>query len=643
MKKVIFESIKIINFKGMESFETDFSHDTIIRGANKKGKSTISDAIHWVLFGKDSNNRENFSIKNTVNTDLNRADHIVELTMNIDGLKTVAKRIYRERWSKKRGDEVTTFDSNETEYFWNNVPKKMKEFQVLVSEICEESIFRMLTNPKYFNEVLKENERREKVIGMAGDITNEKVINGTAVYQELFAKLQGQKSLEDYRKEISYEKSGLKKYLDQIPVRIDELIHSNPDTLDWKDLENEIAQKEQAIIEIDQDIEGTVGQDDKFNKTIQAHFDARLNAQLRMNEIRLAFANKENNAVSTANMEIISAKGELNLILRNIESLIQNRDNATIQLEQFEKKLERLRGEYDIESKKQFTFDRETCKCTQCNRKFETTDIELMEKSHRTYFHIAKIDSLDKLNNEGQQCKKDIANVTKMINQYTDQIDSLTTKKEEVLEISMRELTKPKDIETLLLVDADYMANLEIFEKAVPEKKVTDVADLRDMKKVLQEGIDALKKQLSNKEVIGRNLIRIDELKEDEKRMSKDLANLEKIEFTIESFQKRRMEMIESAVNQHFSFVKFRLFETLVTTGNEVSVFKTIVDGVPYSDANRAGQTNAGIDIINAFSKVYGISVPIILDNAESVNEFLPTESQTIKMYVTRDEELVIA
>ncbi len=101
--------------------------------------------------------------------------------------------------------------------------------------------------------------------------------------------------------------------------------------------------------------------------------------------------------------------------------------------------------------------------------------------------------------------------------------------------------------------------------------------------------------------------------------------------------------MIESAVNQHFSFVKFRLFETLVTTGNEVSVFKTIVDGVPYSDANRAGQTNAGIDIINAFSKVYGISVPIILDNAESVNEFLPTESQTIKMYVTRDEELVIA
>lgn len=166
MKKVIFESIKIINFKGMESFETDFSHDTIIRGANKKGKSTISDAIHWVLFGKDSNNRENFSIKNTVNTDLNRADHIVELTMNIDGLKTVAKRIYRERWSKKRGDEVTTFDSNETEYFWNNVPKKMKEFQVLVSEICEESIFRMLTNPKYFNEG---NDRTGKQNQLPGD------------------------------------------------------------------------------------------------------------------------------------------------------------------------------------------------------------------------------------------------------------------------------------------------------------------------------------------------------------------------------------------------------------------------------------------------------------------------------------------
>jgi len=67
-----------------------------------------------------------------------------------------------------------------------------------------------------------------------------------------------------------------------------------------------------------------------------------------------------------------------------------------------------------------------------------------------------------------------------------------------------------------------------------------------------------------------------------------------------------------------------------------------MVNGVPFSDANRADQINAGIDIINALSKHYGISVPIIIDNAEAVNQFIPTEAQTILLYVTTDKTLKI-
>ena len=142
-------------------------------------------------------------------------------------------------------------------------------------------------------------------------------------------------------------------------------------------------------------------------------------------------------------------------------------------------------------------------------------------------------------------------------------------------------------------------------------------------------------------ETIEKCIKRVDELKAEEKKTAKELADLEKVEFTIEGFQKKRMEMIEQAVNGRFSFVKFKLFETLVT-GGEVPCFKTMVHGVPYSDANRAGQINAGIDIINALSATYGITAPIIIDNAECVNDFQPTEAQTIRLYVTKDPVLTI-
>ena len=51
---------------------------------------------------------------------------------------------------------------------------------------------------------------------------------------------------------------------------------------------------------------------------------------------------------------------------------------------------------------------------------------------------------------------------------------------------------------------------------------------------------------------------------------------------------------------------------------------------------------NAGLDIINAICKFEGITVPIFTDNAESINELLPTQSQIIRLVVSEDDKLTI-
>ena len=61
MKKIIFKSLTLLNFKGVRALHVDFGEGlTIISGRNATGKTSIADAIMWVLFdiGYDGNKLE---------------------------------------------------------------------------------------------------------------------------------------------------------------------------------------------------------------------------------------------------------------------------------------------------------------------------------------------------------------------------------------------------------------------------------------------------------------------------------------------------------------------------------------------------------------------------------------------------------
>ena len=135
------------------------------------------------------------------------------------------------------------------------------------------------------------------------------------------------------------------------------------------------------------------------------------------------------------------------------------------------------------------------------------------------------------------------------------------------------------------------------------------------------------------REQIEKNNQRIAELEKSLRMQSEELAQLEGIEFTMAAFSKARTEAIESKINGLFDFVKFRLFETQIN-GGEVETCEAMVNGVPFSDANTAGQFNAGIDIINAICRFEGISAPIFADGS--------TQSQVIRLFVSLDDKLVI-
>lgn len=150
-----------------------------------------------------------------------------------------------------------------------------------------------------------------------------------------------------------------------------------------------------------------------------------------------------------------------------------------------------------------------------------------------------------------------------------------------------------------------------------------------------------MKEALFERTVYNNTLDRISELEELQKAQAQELARLEKIEFTILEFEKAKDNMLAERINNMFQLVKFKFFTDQIKGDGKITCECT-VDGVPYSDLNTAKKVNAGLDIINAICKRYNVGAPIFIDNRESVNELIDTESQIINLVVSKDQQLTI-
>lgn len=65
--------------------------------------------------------------------------------------------------------------------------------------------------------------------------------------------------------------------------------------------------------------------------------------------------------------------------------------------------------------------------------------------------------------------------------------------------------------------------------------------------------------------------------------------------------------------------------------------------GVPFPVANAAGKINAGLNIIKALQKHYGVLMPIFVDDADLVNQFPEMDNQMIYLRVTNEKRLTIS
>lgn len=648
------KELKLKNFKGIKELTIDFSKTTYIFGENATGKTTIFDGFCWLLFGKDSKGRSSFEVQplDEHNNVLHGLDTNVAAILNIDGKDKKFSRTLSEKWVKQRGQAEAELKGCTTTYEVDGVPIKQKDYTSAINELINEDLFKMVTNPLYFP-TIKWQDQRKILLDIIGDLDVENVINYNTSLSPLKDLLDD--GIDNFNKKTKASISKLNKQIETIPTRIDEcnnsLVEADFSLLEEKkkELESKIAKLEYEILDSNK----------KNNEKLKLH--EQLYKLKRQEQELQAKAIEEADKPRRELEQQIKSKIDAIDVLKTVISTNEHsrdvhqadKDDLLIQIERRKKKQDELRTKFSMIASEQFTFDETLTVCPCCGRAYDMDKIEEIKNNALETFTNNKNTRLADINREGTMIGDEIKKYNLQLSESSKRIDDLT---EKVTENSKKLETINKELEELKAKKSEFNNVTEIKIPGLEEiqSKINslnnEIAKYNDennialinQKKMYQVELNEINKSLNSKDNNNKLLSRIEELKKEEKDLNIKKAELEKQQFLGEEFIKTKVELLEDEINKKFNgAVAFKLFNQQVNGGIS-ECCEALIDGVPFGNANTAGQINAGLSIINTLCNHYGVQAPIFIDNRESVNNLIDSDNQIINLIVSEDKRMKV-
>ena len=655
--KIYLKRLVLTNFKGIRSFNSDFNpSSTIIYGRNASGKTTLMDAFLWLFFGKDSTDRKDFEIKtlDENNKPYHNLDHEVEAVLVVDNQEINIRRLYKEKWETKRGSNVKEFKGHTTSFFWNDVPMKESEYQEKVAGIIDEKLFKLLTNTGYFNS-LKWQDRRNVLLSIAGNISDSDMLSNVSVdTTDLQLALSQGKSVDEYKKEIAAKRKKIADELKMIPTRISEANNSLPEPLDYDALENQLITLKEEISGIDQLLNNKSLAIKEHQQTITNLLHLKNEKSRQALDIESNAKNQVQEAARLRSSEIMEQKTKLRSITDELTVSRTNYKNIETRIAQKTTEQDAVREAWHLIDDSTLEFNDDEFCCPACKRAFEATDIEAKKAELTANFNADKSKKLGEKQQRGLELKEELEKLAV-------ELDNLKAKGISLAEDEKKQSAHIAQLEEqhqrLSANEADELTKTlachELYNKLKTEIKELEVqidtpapeqnnSALTHRKNELQKQVDEVNRQIAGKELRVKILARIDELKKQEENMTQEYATLDGIDYSIEAFNKAKMDTLEQRINGRFKMVRFQMFEDQIN-GGRADACITLVNSngsfVPYTDANTAAKIQAGLDIINTLSNHYGIKAPVWVDNRESVTELPETDCQLINLIVSPAHE----
>lgn len=661
LKKLTLTNVR--NFD-IETFE--FDGNKKIPMPNKGGKTTLADAISFLLIGKlYSGSSDIASLKPVKDTSL---EVVVEaLFIDDSGNELELKKLYKENWVKTRGSSDEELKGHTTTCYINEKKLTVTNYE---KELCgffnvpSTKELNIMLNPYYFSQVLSWQERLEYVQQITGKITVDDIIDVAPNTKEIEGDLKKydiETLTKKYKNTIKDKKEvvrDLKVQLkgDQIEIvvsreefqKAQEAYDKNLESITNKrvemngiknpTLESLKEQREQTkeLIEKskDADREELAKKNAKINDSIDSLRKTRDDIQKDKNAVE--------NEISGMRQDIFNLEKDIASNERSISMKTVEKNNLLSQYHDLNKK----------------TYDPiESHECPNCGFDLSAED----NKEKEIHFNEEKAVKLKSLISNGKQLKVEIENLEKEIEDAKDQInlikETIQSKEEEVKSYK-EQIDKIKvelvdlDMKKIYSYSSDSTNDLKTKLNAIEENiekernKVlddgglqTEIDGLVEKNKKLKETIDQYNAQqvlIQRKNQREKELIKA----------SGELSDAEYLEDLLKLYTKTYLEILNARLEQHFPGIKFMMVEENIKADSWNQTCYVMVKAeqglVPYETANTESKVKVGVKLADLLSDAFGwIKSPVIIDNAESLDEnnrdfeLFDTDAQMIFLIAT--------
>lgn len=626
------KSILLQNFKGCKNATYTFDGNNVtVCGANGSGKTTIFDAFTWLLFGKDSLDNAKFEIR-PLDKDGNQIDNVeicVSATLEIDGKEVELKKTQKQNWVKKRGSEHTVLQGNVNEYEIDGYPRSEKDYKEYINGIVSDDLFKMLTNPTYFPN-MPWKEQRATIMKFASDVSDVDLATEDSRFAELLPEIEKAPSTDDIKAKYQKSLNELKKKQIELPVRIDEISNSKVD-IDVAELELLKNSLNEQIADVKSKIADTDKQFEEYQK-------------LSDGIMELKFA--ESDLVRKANEDNIKARREIEdkiadkkFLLRQTEKTISDTENC-IELskrtaEKISENLKEIREKWRAENER--VFDENSLVCSYCGQEYQQDRKEQIKAEFESK-KATEINNITELGNKAKaELDKEKETIDSLEKELVEHRKSLEMLNNAIASLEKQLSELPKSID--VTGTEEYKAiQSQLTEK---EQAMLQMNSADEVRKSLNSELEDLQSQLiecEKKIAMSQMNIeideRIEELQEEQRITAQKIADVEKMLYLLDEFIKYKMDKISDSINSQFEMVNFILFKSQLN-GGIAETCECQYNGIPYGSLNSAARIQCGLDIIRTLQRMYGVFVPVFVDNRESCTNIPTMDCQVISLVVS--------
>lgn len=645
------------NFKGIRHIELDLGgKNANIYGANGTGKTTIYDAFTWLLFGRSSEERANFSPK-TITSEgyTHNLDHSVECDIEIDGEVVTFRRVYHEVYKKTRGRADAVLSGHTTDYWIDGVPKKEKEYQRYWQEIFpNEEVVKLLTMPYYFPEQLHWEKRRGLLLEICGSVSDLAIMESDTELSELPAIL-GKQPFEGFKRVVKAQKADINRELELLPARIDEAAKAIPETagLSEAEIDKRLADVRRDIWEAEKERAALLSGDDR-SAQIRERI-SELNTALA--EAKGRYIDKQNEVSAASHAKIYETRNELAKAESDLAENKRELDRKKRRVAEIEAKRgeiltshRRMREEYARQQAE--LFDESATICDKCGQALPADRVNELREA----FNERKSNNLTELTEQmnalvergkSEASKEMLADAQR----ETAECEALISAAESVAaELKSRLGEAEKELHDTALPPFEQTADYKDITAKIAAVKDTERTSAPDTSAIDGEiaGYRAAESELTAKksaiETEKAQRSRIAELEAEEKKLGAAYDEAEHALYLCEKFTRVKSALLNEKINEKFRTVRFQLFRQNITNDGIDDICDVLVPTesgafIPFADANKAARLNAGVEIIGVLCEHYGIELPVFVDNAESVTHIIPINGQLIRLVVSENDK----